>query len=650
MRTAERLSVFSCWALECPHPSGIPDRIELTHSLESRVKTDLNSRIRNIAIIAHVDHGKTTLVDAMLRQSGTFRANEAVVDRVMDSNDLERERGITILAKNTAIIYHDVKINIVDTPGHSDFGGEVERALKMVDGVMLLVDASEGPLPQTRYVLSKALEAGLPPVVVINKIDRPDARAQEVLNELYDLFIDLDAREDQLGFPVLYTNAKAGTASTSTEVPGENLRPLFDAILANTPPPAGDASTALQILVANLDYSDYLGRLAIARVFNGTLRNGQEAGIAKLDGSLQKWKITKLFSFSGLKRVDIEQTELGDIVAIAGVEGIGIGETITDVENPAPLPHIVIDEPTIAMQFSVNTSPFSGREGTYVTSRNLRDRLQKELLTNVSLRVEDVGATDAFKVLGRGELQLSILIETMRREGFELAVGKPEIVTKRIDGKLMEPQEKLMVDIPEAFIGVVIEKLGARKGQMLKMHNHGSGRVRLEFLIPSRGMIGLRSEMLTDTRGTVILNSLFDGYTEWLGEIPHRMTGALVSDRNGSSTAYALWSLQERGVLFINAGVELYEGQIVGENAREVDLDVNAVREKKLTNMRSSSADEAIRLVPFKNLTLEQAIEFVADDELVEVTPKSLRLRKKILQANRRPKKNAAQPAPALAD
>ncbi|HSK43328.1 MAG TPA: translational GTPase TypA [Candidatus Binatia bacterium] len=607
----------------------------------------MNSRIRNIAIIAHVDHGKTTLVDAMLRQSGAFRANEAVVDRVMDSNDLERERGITILAKNTAIIYHDVKINIVDTPGHSDFGGEVERALKMVDGVMLLVDASEGPLPQTRYVLSKALEAGLPPVVVINKIDRPDARAQEVLNELYDLFIDLDAREDQLDFPVLYTNAKAGTASTSIDVPGENLRPLFDAILANTPPPAGDAASPLQILVANLDYSDYLGRLAIARVVNGTLRNGQEAGIAKLDGSIQKWKITKLFSFSGLKRVDIEQTELGDIVAIAGVEGIGIGETITEVENPAPLPHIVIDEPTIAMQFSVNTSPFAGREGTYVTSRNLRERLEKELLTNVSLRVEDVGATDSFKVLGRGELQLSILIETMRREGYEVAVGKPEIVTKRIDGKLMEPQEKLMVDIPDAFIGVVIEKLGARKGQMLKMHNHGSGRVRLEFTIPSRGMIGLRSELLTDTRGTVILNSLFDGYTEWLGEIPHRMTGALVSDRNGNSTAYALWSLQERGVLFINAGVELYEGQIVGENAREVDLDVNAVREKKLTNMRSSSADEAIRLVPYKNLTLEQAIEFVADDELVEITPKSLRLRKKILQSNRRPKKNAALPTPA---
>jgi GTP-binding protein len=609
----------------------------------------LNSAIRNIAIIAHVDHGKTTLVDAMLRQSGAFRANEAMVDRVMDSNDLERERGITILAKNTAIWYHDVKINIVDTPGHSDFGGEVERALKMVDGVMLLVDASEGPLPQTRYVLSKALEAGLPPIVVINKIDRPDARSQEVLNELYDLFIDLDAREDQINFPVLYTNAKTGTATTDPAVPGENLQPLFEAIVKTTPASGGDPENPLQILVANLDYSDYLGRLAIARVFNGTLHTGEDCAIAKLDGAMQKIKITKLFSFSGLKRVDIDKTECGDIVAIAGVEGINIGETITNIENPAPLPHIVIDEPTIAMQFSVNTSPFSGREGQYVTSRNLRDRLQKELLTNVSLRVEDSGATDSFKVLGRGELQLSILIETMRREGFELAVGKPEIVTKRIDGKLMEPQEKLMVDIPDAFVGVIIEKLGQRKGQMLKMHNHGSGRVRIEFTIPSRGMIGLRSELLTDTRGTVIMNSLFDGYTEWLGEIPHRMTGALVSDRNGTSTAYALWSLQERGVLFINAGVDLYEGQIVGENAREVDLDVNAVREKKLTNMRSSSADEAIRLVPFKNLTLEQAIEFVADDELVEVTPKSLRLRKKILQANRRPKKNAAMPANAPA-
>jgi GTP-binding protein len=601
----------------------------------------LNSSIRNIAIIAHVDHGKTTLVDAMLRQSGAFRANEAVVERVMDSNELERERGITILAKNTAIWYHDVKINIVDTPGHSDFGGEVERALKMVDGVMLLVDASEGPLPQTRYVLSKALEAGLPPVVVINKIDRADARPQEVLNELYDLFIDLDAREDQLDFLVLYANAKAGTATTNLDRPGEDLRPLFDAILKTIPPPAGSAADALQILVANLDYSDYLGRLAIARVFNGALRTGDEVGIAKLDGSLQKVKITKLFSFSGLKRVDIEQTETGDIVAIAGVEGINIGETITSVENPAPLPHIVIDEPTIAMQFSVNTSPFAGREGSYVTSRNLRERLQKELLTNVSLRVEDTGTTDSFKVLGRGELQLSILIETMRRESYELMVGKPEIVTKTVDGKLMEPKEKVMIDVPETFVGVVIEELGTRKGQMVKMHNHGSGRVRMEFTIPSRGMIGLRSELLTETRGTVIMNSLFDGYTEWLGEIPHRMTGALVADRPGTSTAYALFSLQERGVLFLGPGVELYEGMIIGENAREVDLDVNAVREKKLTNMRASTADEAIRLVPFKALTLEQAIEFVADDEMVEVTPQNLRLRKKILQANRRPKKNA---------
>src|SRR5579864_1027245 len=597
----------------------------------------LASGIRNIAIIAHVDHGKTTLVDAMLRQSGAFRANEAVIERVMDSNELERERGITILAKNTAVWHREIKINIVDTPGHSDFGGEVERALKMVDGVMLLVDASEGPLPQTRYVLSKALEMKLPPVLVINKIDRADARPQEVLNEIYDLFIDLDAHEDQLDFPVLYANAKAGTASSSAEQPGQDLRPLFDAILATIPQPGGDARNPLQILVANLDYSDYLGRMAIARVFNGTLRNGEEVSIAKLDGSFQKVKITKLFSFSGLKRTDIEETQLGDIIAI--------GETITSVETPAPLPHIVIDEPTIAMQFTINTSPFAGREGTYVTSRNLRERLQKELLTNVSLKVQETDSTDSFKVLGRGELQLSILIETMRREGYELMVGKPEIVTKRIDCKLMEPVEYLTIDVPENFVGVTIEKLGSRKGQMTKMHNHGSGRVRIEFSIPSRGMIGLRSELLTDTRGTVIMNSLFDGYTEWLGEIPHRMTGALVADRPGTSTAYALYNLQERGVLFVAPGVEVYEGMIIGENAKEVDLDVNVVREKKLTNMRASTADEAIRLVPFTLLTLEQAIEFVADDEMVEVTPHSLRLRKKILQSNRRPRKNAV---PAL--
>src|SRR5882672_10653741 len=595
-----------------------------------------NEATRNIAIIAHVDHGKTTLVDAMLRQSGTFRDNEALTERVMDSNELERERGITILAKNTAVFYAGTKINIVDTPGHSDFGGEVERALKMVDGVMLLVDASEGPLPQTRYVLSKALEASLQPIVVINKIDRPDARPQEVLNEIYDLFIDLDAKEEQLDFPVLYTNAKAGTASTHQGGHGEDLRPLFDAIVERIPPPSGHANGPLQILVANLDYSDYLGRLAIARVFSGTMKTGEEVAIAKLDGSFQKTKITKLFSFSGLKRTDITATELGDIVAVAGVEGITIGETITDALSPSPLPPIVIDEPTIAMLFTINTSPFSGREGTYVTSRNLRERLEKELLTNVSLRTEETGSTESFKVLGRGELQLSILIEMMRREGYELMVGKPEIVTKRIDGKLMEPVEHLTVDVPEDFVGVVMEQLGSRKGEVVNMHNHGYGRVRIEFRVPSRGLIGLRGQLLTDTRGTIVMNALFDGYTEWQGDIPHRLTGALIADRDGTSTAYALWGLQERGELFVGPGIDLYEGMIVGENAKDNDLDVNVVREKKLTNMRSSTSDMAIRLVPFRNLNLEQAIEFITDDEYVEVTPKSLRLRKKVLQANKR--------------
>jgi GTP-binding protein len=511
----------------------------------------------------------------------------------------------------------------------------------MVDGVMLLVDASEGPLPQTRYVLGKALEANLPPILVINKIDRPDARPQEVLNEAYDLFIDLDAKEEQLDFPVLYTNAKLGTASTSANVAGDDFRPLFDAIVDTIPAPAGDAASALQIQVANLDYSDYLGRLAIARVFNGTLKTGEEVAIARRDGSLQKTKITKLFSFNGLKRVDVEQTDLGDIIAVAGVEGITIGETITNLENPAPLPPIVIDEPTIAMQFTVNTSPFAGREGQYVTSRNLRERLQKELLTNVALRVEETANTDTFKVMGRGELQLSILIEMMRREGYELMVGKPEIVTRRVDGKLMEPVEHLSIDIPENFVGVVIEKLGPRKGEMTKMHNHGYGRVRLEFRVPSRGLIGLRSELLTDTRGTIVMNSLFDGYIEYQGEIPHRVTGALVADRPGVATAYALYNLQERGELFVGPGTDVYEGMIIGENSRDVDLDVNVVREKKLTNMRASTADDAIRLVPFKALNLEQAIEFIAEDEFVEVTPKSLRLRKKILQANRRPRRGA---------
>jgi len=595
------------------------------------------SIIRNIAIIAHVDHGKTTLVDAMLRQSGTFRANEAVAERVMDSNELERERGITILAKNTAIFYKDTKINIVDTPGHADFGGEVERALKMVDGVMLLVDASEGPLPQTRYVLSKALEANLPVILTVNKIDRPDARPLEVLNEVYDLFIDLDANEEQVEFPVLYTNGKLGQASTDATVPGVDLQPLFEQIVQTIPTASGDASAPLQIQVTNLDYSDYLGRLGIARVFNGTLHTGDDVYISKNDGSLEKTRITKLFSFAGLKRTDITATELGDIVAIAGVTGITIGETITSIENPSPMPPIVIDEPTIAIQFSVNNSPMAGREGKYVTSRNLRERLDKELLTNVSIRVEETGSPDSFKVLGRGELQLAILIEMMRREDFELMVGRPEIVTRTIDGQLMEPVEHLTVDIPDNFVGTVIERLGPRKGEMIKMHGHG--RVRLEFRVPSRGLIGLRSELLTETRGTIVMNSLFDGYMPYQGEIPQRPTGALISDRNGTVTAYALDALQDRGVLFVPPGVEVYEGMVIGEHSRDNDLDVNIVREKKLTNMRASSADEAVRLTPPRAMNLEQAIEFIAEDELVEVTPKSLRLRKKILQANRRPRR-----------
>ena len=594
-----------------------------------------NPSIRNVAIIAHVDHGKTTLVDAMLNQSGIFRENEEHVERVLDSNELERERGITILAKITGVTYRGVKINIVDTPGHSDFGGEVERALKIVDGVMLLVDASEGPLPQTRYVLSKALEAHLPPVVVINKIDRPDARCQEVLNEIYDLFIDLDATEDQLGFPVLYTVAKTGVAKKSLEDPSTSLKPLFDAILEHIPAPGGDPEGILQMLVANLDYSDYLGRLAIGRVFNGALRYGDTVGIAKRDGSLQTTKITKLYSFEGLKRVDETQGCLGNILAIAGVEGITIGETITNAETPDPLPQIQIDEPTIAMAFTINTSPFSGREGQWVTSRNLRERLDKELLTNVSIRVEELGH-DTFKVMGRGELQLAILIEMMRREGYELAVGKPEILTRAIDGKLHEPLELLIIDCPESFLGVVIEKLGTRKGKMARMVNHGSGRVRLEFHVPSRGLIGLRSEILTDTRGTAIMNSLFHGYIEWQGDIPTRPTGSLVADRPGRATGYAIFNLQERGEIFVTPGTEVYEGMIIGENARERDIDVNIVKEKKLTNMRASTADEAIRLVPPRILNLEQAIEFIREDEYVEVTPASIRLRKKVLKANQR--------------
>jgi len=608
----------------------------LSHPIDDSGALTHNQSIRNIAIIAHVDHGKTTLVDAMLKQSGIFRANEQVAERVMDSNALERERGITILAKTTGVHYHGVKINIVDTPGHSDFGGEVERALMIVDGVMLLVDASEGPLPQTRYVLVKALEAKLPPIVVINKIDRPDARIQEVLNEVYDLFIDLDATEDQLDFPVIYTNAREGIAKLAPEAESGDLRPLFDAILKHIPPPAGNPEAGLQLLVANLDYSDYLGRLAIGRVFNGTLKYGDEVAIAKLDGTYQNTRITKLFSFEGLKRVDETVGQSGDILAIAGVEGITIGETITSVDNPKPRSHIQIDEPTISMIFTINTSPFSGREGQYVTSRNLRDRLDKELLTNVSIRVEEAGGPDAFKVMGRGELQLAILIEMMRRESFELMVGKPEILTRMINGKMHEPLELLVIDCPESFVGVTIEKMGSRKGKMFKMVNHGSGRVRLEFHVPSRGLIGLRSEMLTDTKGTAIMNSLFHGYIEWQGDIASRPTGSLVADRPGKTTGYAIFNLQERGEIFVTPGTEVYEGMIVGENSRDADLNVNIVKEKKLTNMRASTADEAIRLVPPRILNLEQAIEFIRDDEFVEVTPQSIRLRKKILKANQR--------------
>ena len=607
--------------------------------LSEDVFTNMSQDIRNIAIIAHVDHGKTTLVDAMLKQSGIFRANQEVAERVMDSNDLERERGITILAKNTALWFHDTKINIVDTPGHSDFGGEVERALRMVDGVVLLVDASEGPLPQTRYVLQKALASKLPPVIVLNKIDRADARPSEVLNEIYDLFIDLDATEDQLELPVVYTNAREGVAHREPGDASADLLPLFEAIVHKIPRPAGDPQGVLQLQVTNLDYSEFLGRIAIARVFNGILNRGDEVAISKLDGKLESTRITKLFTFRGLERDEAEMVRAGDIVAIAGVEGIQIGETITNRDHPTPLEPLTIDEPTLAMIFSVNSSPLSGREGTYLTSRDLRDRLAKELLTNVSIRVEDTDTPESFRVLGRGELQLAILIETMRREGFELMVGKPEIVVRSENGKKLEPVERLVIDIPESFIGIIMESLGSRRGEMIKMSNHGSGRVRLDFKIPSRGLIGLRSQLLTDTRGTALIHSIFDGWVAYGGDMALRPTGALVADRPGASTAFALWGLQERGELFVGPGVEVYEGMVVGENSREQDMDVNVTREKKLTNMRSSTADEAIRLIPHRQMSLEQAIEFIADDEYVEITPKSIRLRKKVLQASKRPRR-----------
>src|SRR5213082_444347 len=594
---------------------------------------------RNVAIIAHVDHGKTTLVDALLYQSGTFRANERVVERAMDSNELERERGITILAKNTAVHYRELLINIVDTPGHADFGGEVERTLSMVDGVMLLVDASEGPLPQTRFVLRKALERRLTPIVVINKIDRPDARAAEVLNEIYDLFIDLDAAEEQLEFPVLYTNARVGTATRDPNGSGEDLRPLFDAVVEHVPPPKGNPDAPLQLLVANLDSSDYLGRIAIGRIFNGRVKIGDAVAVVKLDTAVQHTKVTKLYAFDGLKRVDIQEAAAGDIICLAGMEDITIGETVADLEHRKAMPVIAVDEPTVSMIFGVNTSPMSGREGEYVTSRQIKDRLEKELLGNVSIRVEPTDSPEQMKVVGRGELQLSILIEMMRREGFELQVSRPDIVTKQIKGQTMEPVEELVIDVPEDHQGVVIAQVGERKGVMTKMVNNGSGRVRLEFRIPARGLIGFRSQFMTDTKGTGIMNHIFSSWEPWHGAIPSRANGALVADRAGVATSYAIFNLQERGEIFIDPVTQVYEGMVVGENARPNDMDVNVTKEKKQTNMRASTADEAIRLIPPRKLGLEQAIEFINDDELVEVTPTSIRLRKRILAANMRPKK-----------
>ncbi|MDQ1638564.1 MAG: GTP-binding protein [Pyrinomonadaceae bacterium] len=595
--------------------------------------------IRNIAIIAHVDHGKTTLVDAMLRQSGTFRENEQVRDRVMDSMDLERERGITIMAKNTAVHYRDVKINIVDTPGHADFGGEVERVLKMVDGVMLLVDAAEGCLPQTRFVLRKALEARLPAIAVVNKIDRQDARPEEVVNEIYELFLDLDATDAQIEFPILYSISREGIAKKTLADESQNLQPLFEQIVTTIPAPRQLRDDSLQLLVANLDYSEYVGRLAIGRIYSGAIALGDQVAVAKPDGSLRKVRVSQLYAFEGLKRESIERAEFGEIVALAGIEDIEIGDTITSGDNPQALPAIAVDEPTISMIFSVNNSPFAGKDGRFVTSRQVKERLDRETLGNVAIRVEETAAPEQFKVSGRGELQLSILIEMMRREGYELQVSKPEAITRQSNGVTLEPIELVVIDCPEEFIGVVTEAVGRRKGQMTKMVNHGTGRVRLEFETPSRGLIGFRNEFLTETKGTGLLNTLFLRWGDWQGTLRGRATGSLVSDRTGETTTYALFNLQERGSLFVRPGTKVYEGMVIGENARAVDLDVNAIKEKKLTNMRAASADEAMRLVPPKELSLEQAIEFIGDDELVEVTPKNIRLRKRVLRFNERPKR-----------
>lgn len=592
--------------------------------------------IRNVAIIAHVDHGKTTLVDGMLKQSGIFRQNEKVEERVMDSNEIERERGITILSKNTAIRYNGVKINIVDTPGHADFGGEVERVLKMVDGVLLLVDAFEGPMPQTRFVLSKALELNLKPIVVVNKIDRPDARPEEVIDEVLDLFIELGADDDQIDFPVVYASAREGVAKLNLKDKSEDLRPLFDTILKEIPAPEGDIDDPLQLIVTTLDYDDYIGRIAIGKVVRGKIVSGENVAICKRDGSVQNVKLSNLYQYEGLKRVQVEDALLGDIVAVSGISDIEIGETIADPEKPEPVDFVEIEEPTISMTFGVNTSPFAGREGKYVTSRHLRERLFRELETNVALRVEETETTEAFKVSGRGELHLSILIETMRREGYELQVSKPTVIIKEINGVKHEPIELVTIDIPEDFMGVVMEKMGSRKGELMDMHTLKPGTLRLKFKIPTRGLIGYRSEFLTDTKGNGIMTSVIYDYEPYKGDIPTRSRGSLVAFETGTTTTYGLYNAQERGTLFVGPGVEVYEGMIVGENSRSEDIDVNVCKKKHVTNLRSATADEALRLSPIREMSLEEALEFIANDELVEVTPKSIRLRKKILSAQQR--------------
>jgi GTP-binding protein len=596
----------------------------------------LREDIRDIAIVAHVDHGKTTLVDAMLWQSGSFRENQDVAERVLDSMDLEREKGITILAKNTAVRYGRVKVNIVDTPGHADFGGEVERALTMVDGVLLLVDASEGPLPQTRFVLRKALEARLPLILVVNKVDRPDARIEEVVNEVYELFLDLDADESQIEFPIVYANARAGRAGLEPDDLADDLRPLFDMLLERIPAPAYEEGHPLQAHVTNLDASPYVGRLALCRVREGTIRNGQQIAWCRSDGRIERAKVTELYVTEALDRVEADEAGPGELVAVAGLPEVTIGETLADPDDPRPLPVIGVDEPSLAMTIGVNTSPLSGQDGDRLTASMIKARLDQELVGNVSLRVFPTERPDAWEVQGRGELQLAVLVELMRREGFELSVGKPQVVTREVDGKLHEPVERLAIDVPEEYVGVITQLLALRKGRLEQLVNHRTGWVRMEYLVPARGLIGFRTEFLTETRGTGILHHVFHGYEPWHGELRTRPTGSLVADRRGPASSFALLNLQERGQLFVTPGVEVYEGMIVGENARAGDLDVNATKEKKLTNTRSSSADELVRLIPPRPMSLEQALEFVGDDECVEVTPANVRLRKVELSAQKR--------------